>query len=77
MLWCLITIFFFLFIGYLLNYVLAPYLGYPSEAYFAGQACSGLLFLGTGGQGFFGHMGGGLVLELTIISVEGYLSNSV
>ena len=35
-------------------------------------------FLGSGGQGFFlpGHMGGGLVLELTVISVEGYLSRS-
>ncbi|KAG2603728.1 hypothetical protein PVAP13_4NG007101 [Panicum virgatum] len=39
--------------GYLLNYALAPYMGYPSEVYFAGQACSGLSFLGTGGQGFF------------------------
>jgi hypothetical protein len=26
---------------------------YSSEAYFAGQACSGFSFLGTGGQGFF------------------------
>jgi len=39
--------------GYLLNYALAPYVGYPSEAYFTGQACSGISFLGTGGQGFF------------------------
>jgi len=55
-------------------------LAYPSEAYFAGQACSGLSFLGTGGQSFFflpEHIGGGLVLELTVISVEGYISNSV
>ena len=53
-------------------------MGYPSEAYVAGQACSGISFLGTGGQGFFlpGHMGDGLVLGLTVISVEGYLSNS-
>ena len=53
-------------------------MGYPSEAYFAEQACSGFSFLGTGGQGFFlpGHMGGSLVLELTVINVEGYLSNS-
>ena len=43
------------------------------EVFFAGQACSGISFLGTGGQGFFlpGHMGGGLVLGLTVISVEG------
>ena len=39
--------------GYLLNYALAPYVGYPSEAYFTGQACSGISFLGTGGKGFF------------------------
>jgi len=38
---------------HVLNYALAPYIGYPSETYFAGQACSGLLFLGIGGQGFF------------------------
>ena len=63
---------------HVLNYALAPYIGYPSETYFAGQACSGLSFLGIGGQGFFlsGHMGGGLVLGLTVISMEGSLSNS-
>jgi len=35
------------------------------------------LFFGTGGQGFFlpGHMGGGLVLGSTVISVSGFLSN--
>ena len=43
----------FIFAGYLLNYALAPYMGYPSEVYFAGQACSSLSFVGTGGQGFF------------------------
>ena len=69
----------FLFAGYLLNYALAPYLGNPSEACFAEQACSGFSFLGIGGQGLFlpGHMGGGLVLGLTVISVEGYISKSV
>ena len=41
------------FAGYLLNYALAPYMVYPSEVYFAGQAYSGLSFLGTGAQGFF------------------------
>ena len=51
---------------------------YSSEAYLAGQVCSGISFLGTGGQGFFlaGYMSGGLVLGLTVISVEGSLSNS-
>jgi len=53
MLWCLITKKIFFFAGYLLNYALAPYMGYPPEAYFAGQACSGFSFFGTGGQGFF------------------------
>ena len=54
-------------------------MGYPSEAYFAEQACSSFLFLGTGVQGFFlsGHIGGGLVLGLTVISVEGSISNFV
>ena len=53
-------------------------MGYPSEVYFAGQTCSGLSFLGIGGQEFFllGHMGGDLVLGLTVISVEGSISNS-
>ena len=51
-LWCSITKNLF-FAGYLLNYALAPYMGYPSEIYFAGQACSGLSFFDTGGQGFF------------------------
>jgi len=53
-------------------------MGYPSEVFFAGQACSGISFLGTGGQGLFlsGHMGGGIVLRLTVISVEGSFSNS-
>ena len=53
-------------------------MGYPSEVFFAGQACSGISFLGIGGQGLFlsGHMGGGIVLRLTVISVEGSLSNS-
>jgi hypothetical protein len=32
-------------------------MGYPSEVFFAGQACSGILFLGTGGQGFFFYPG--------------------
>ena len=50
--WCSIKKI-FLFAGYLLNYALVPYMGYPSEVYFAGQACSSLSFLGTGGQGFF------------------------
>ena len=78
MLWYLITKN-ILFAGHLLNYALAPFVGYTSEAYLAGQACSGISFLGTGGQGFFlpGHMGDGLVLGLTVISVEGYLSNSL
>ena len=76
-LWCSITKN-LPFAGYLLNYALALYIGYPSEAYFAEQACSGFSFFGTGGQGFFlsGHMGGGLVLGLAVISVEGSLSNS-
>ena len=52
MLWYSITKNLF-FAGYLLNYALAPYVGYPSEAYFTGQACSGISFLGTGGQGSF------------------------
>ena len=37
------------FAGYLFNYALTPYMGYPSEVFFAGQAYSGILFLGTGG----------------------------
>ena len=40
----------FLFAGYLLNYALALYVGYSSEAYFTGQAYRGISFLGTGGQ---------------------------
>ena len=48
-------------------------MGYPSTTLFAGQACSGISLLGAGGQGFFlpEHMGGGLVLGFTVISVLG------
>ena len=38
---------------HLLDYTLAPFVGYPSATYIAGQACSGISFLGAGGQGFF------------------------
>jgi len=67
-----------MFEGYLLNHVLAPYMGYPLEAYFTGQACSGISFFWNRWPRIFlpGHMGGGLVLGLTVISVEGSMSNS-
>ena len=53
-------------------------MGYPSETFVAGQGCSGISFFGTGGQGFFfcPRTWVAVVLGLTIISVEGYLSNS-
>jgi len=49
----------------------------PSESYFAGLSCSSVSFFGASGQEFFllGYMGGGLVVELTVISVSGFLSN--
>ncbi|KAG2597515.1 hypothetical protein PVAP13_5KG223300 [Panicum virgatum] len=58
--------------GYLLDYSLAPYVGYSSSAYLTEYACSGVLFLGSGGQDFFlpRHMGGGLVIGLAIINVS-------
>jgi len=55
--------------GYLFNYALAPYMSYPSEVFFAGQTCSGISFLGIGGQGFFlpGRIGGGLISRAILI----------
>ena len=41
------------FAGIILDYTLAPYLDYPSIAYFFGGACCGISVLGAGGQGFF------------------------
>jgi len=38
------------FAGYLLDYALAPYVGYPSAAYFAGYSYTGISFFGTSGQ---------------------------
>ena len=63
---------FFFFAGYILDYTLAPYMGYFSTAYFPGGACCGISVLGAGGQGFFlpGHMDGGLILGLTVISMS-------
>ena len=41
----------------------------------ASVPCSGISFLGVGGQGFFlpRLMGGGLVVGLTVTSVSGYI----
>jgi len=59
---CINTVIFykkiFLFAGYLLDYSLAPYVGYSSAAYFTGYACSGVSFLDSGGQGFFSQAHG-------------------
>ena len=54
------------------SFLQAPYVGYSSAAYLTGYACSGVSFLGSCGQGYFlsRHMGGGLVIELTIINVS-------
>ena len=38
---------------HLLDYTLASFVGYPSATYIAEQACSGISFLGAGGQGYF------------------------
>jgi hypothetical protein len=45
--------YFFSFIGYLLDYILAPYLGCPTEANFTRFGCSGISTIGAGGQGVF------------------------
>ena len=42
-----------IFVGYFLNFALAPYLGYSPGDRFAGYGCSGLTVLGEGGQGVF------------------------
>ena len=39
------------FAGNILDYTLAPYMGYLSTAYFPGGACGGISILGVGGQG--------------------------
>jgi hypothetical protein len=41
--------YFFSFTGYLLDYTLAPYLGYPTEANFTRFGCSGISTIGAGG----------------------------
>jgi len=43
----------FLFAGTLHDYALATYLGYPTTAYFHGDACCGFSFIGASGQGCF------------------------
>ena len=62
---------FFFFAGYILDYTLAPYMGYFSTAYLPGGACCGISVLGVGGQRFFlsGYMDCGLILGLTVISM--------
>ena len=42
-----------IFAGYLQDYALASYMGYPTTAYFPGGACCGLSVVGAGGKGFF------------------------
>ena len=39
------------FAGNILDYTLAPYMGYLSTGYFPGGACGGISVLGVGGQG--------------------------
>jgi hypothetical protein len=39
--------------GYLFGYPLATYLGYPTQARFAGYSCSSITTVQAGGQGFF------------------------
>ena len=39
--------------GYLLDYTLAPYMGYLTEANFTRFGCSGISTIGVGGQGVF------------------------
>ena len=41
----------FFFAGNILDYTLAPYMGYLSTGYFPGGACGGISVLGVGGQG--------------------------
>ena len=43
----------YFFAGYLQDYALASYMGYPTTAYFPGGACCGLPVVGAGGKGFF------------------------
>ena len=43
----------FFFAGNILDYTLAPYMGYFSIGYFTGGACGGISVLGAGGQGVF------------------------
>ena len=43
----------FFFVGNLISYALASYMGYPSEFYIPEFGCSGITVLGVGGQGVF------------------------
>ena len=43
----------FFFAGNILDYTLAPYMGYFSTGYFSGGACGGISVLRAGGQGVF------------------------
>jgi len=42
-----------IFVGYFLNFALAPLVGYSLEDRFAGYGCSSLTVPGEGGQGVF------------------------
>ena len=63
--------FVFFFASHLFNYALATYMGCPAEVFFQGGRCTGFSVLDAGGQRVFlpGHMNGGLVFELIVISV--------
>ncbi|KAG2543544.1 hypothetical protein PVAP13_9NG752108 [Panicum virgatum] len=58
--------------GYLQNYALASYMGYPTKAYFPGGVCCGLSAVGASGKGFFlpRHMDGVLVSGSKVITVS-------
>jgi len=68
----------FLFAGYLLNYALIPYMGYLQKHTLRDKLVAASHFLAQVAKDFFlpGHKGVDLVLGLTVISVEGSMSNS-
>jgi hypothetical protein len=53
MTWFLKETYFFFFTGYLFDYTLALYMGYPIEANFTRFSCSGISTIGAASQGVF------------------------